>query len=356
MRAIQAKHSLNNYTTFGSSLNTRGFSAGTGFRFGFNGKENFDKYQDYGFRIYYPELGKFLSTDPIKSYYPWNSLYGYAENKPIQSIDLDGNEELSVIVPENQTGFTKLAIINISMIFLVVSEGKGSVTDFPFDRFNDIMSTGYRTKNEAILVSKLPSATEEMDVLIGRNYRLAKKSINGDQKATKKLQKRGINEVYSLDIQFNVVAENGGTIEQADALRKTNRPCYSIIFNQITNIDDINSCPSLIRAFIKIANEVFSDIEIGGTATNSQKGWGSTNFVCLPTVTNMKLSIEERSAHEAGHNMSYWHVHCDDAEGPCDGRNFEYDKSGLGSNIKPSVSTSNLINIINDSKNRKTIH
>ncbi len=84
-----------NYTPFGSSLNTRSFSAGSGFRFGFNGKENFDKYQDYGFRIYYPELGKFLSTDPLivfQQKYPELSSFQFASNMPICAIDLDGLE------------------------------------------------------------------------------------------------------------------------------------------------------------------------------------------------------------------------------------------------------------------------
>ena len=82
----------NNYYPFGSSLNTRSFSAGSGFRFGFNGKENFDKYQDYGFRIYYPSLGKFLSTDPLNKDYPWYSTYQFAGNMPIGAIDVDGLE------------------------------------------------------------------------------------------------------------------------------------------------------------------------------------------------------------------------------------------------------------------------
>ncbi len=81
---------------FGSSLNTRSFSAGSGFRFGFNGKENFDQYQDYGMRIYYPSLGKFLTTDPLKKDYPWYSTYQFAGNKPVVFIDRDGLEEFLV--------------------------------------------------------------------------------------------------------------------------------------------------------------------------------------------------------------------------------------------------------------------
>ncbi|MDP2174271.1 MAG: RHS repeat-associated core domain-containing protein [Bacteroidota bacterium] len=72
-----------------------------GYRYGFNGKE-IDKGSegmggggstyDYGFRIYNPSLGKFLSVDPLFKGFPWNSSYCYAENIPIAFIDIDGLE------------------------------------------------------------------------------------------------------------------------------------------------------------------------------------------------------------------------------------------------------------------------
>jgi RHS repeat-associated protein len=73
-----------------------------GYRFGFNGKE-IDKGEegmggggstyDYGFRIYNPSLGRFLSVDPLFKSYPWYTPYQFAGNKPIWAIDLDGLEE-----------------------------------------------------------------------------------------------------------------------------------------------------------------------------------------------------------------------------------------------------------------------
>lgn len=48
---------------------------------------------DYGFRIYDPRIGKFLSVDPLAKSYPWNSTYAYAEGDVIRSIDLDGLEK-----------------------------------------------------------------------------------------------------------------------------------------------------------------------------------------------------------------------------------------------------------------------
>ncbi len=72
----------------------RNFSAGS-YRYGFNGKENDPETgtQDYGMRIYNPNLGKFLSVDPLAKEYPWNSAYAFAENDVIRCIDVEGAEK-----------------------------------------------------------------------------------------------------------------------------------------------------------------------------------------------------------------------------------------------------------------------
>ena len=76
----------------------RKFSAGSGYRYGFNGKENDNEVkgegnqQDYGMRIYDTRLGKFLSIDPLTRSYPNLSPYPFAMNRPIDGIDLDGKE------------------------------------------------------------------------------------------------------------------------------------------------------------------------------------------------------------------------------------------------------------------------
>jgi len=92
-----------NYYPFGSVMNQRTYTApSTDYKYGFNGKE-LDKDDegmggggstyDYGFRIYNPNLGKFLSVDPLTKSYPWYTPYQFAGNKPIWAIDLDGLEE-----------------------------------------------------------------------------------------------------------------------------------------------------------------------------------------------------------------------------------------------------------------------
>lgn len=68
------------------------------YRYGFNGKEKDDEVKgsgaqyDYGFRIYDPRLGKFLSVDPLTKKYPELTPYQFASNRPIDGVDLDGKE------------------------------------------------------------------------------------------------------------------------------------------------------------------------------------------------------------------------------------------------------------------------
>jgi len=71
------------------------------YRYGFNGKEKDQEGEfgsitnyDYGFRIYNPAIGKFLSVDPLMSDYPELTPYQYASNTPIWAVDLDGLEAL----------------------------------------------------------------------------------------------------------------------------------------------------------------------------------------------------------------------------------------------------------------------
>ena len=75
---------------------------GEGYRFAFNGKEfdsevagNGNQY-DYGFRIYNPRIGRFLSVDPLTKSYPMLTPYQFASNMPIWAVDLDGKEALII--------------------------------------------------------------------------------------------------------------------------------------------------------------------------------------------------------------------------------------------------------------------
>jgi RHS repeat-associated protein len=89
--------SATDYYPFGLEMVGRTYSASE-YAFGFNGKINDEeilsngRWQDYGFRAYRSDIGRFVSVDPLKGAYPWYSPYQFAGNMPIWAIDLDGKE------------------------------------------------------------------------------------------------------------------------------------------------------------------------------------------------------------------------------------------------------------------------
>jgi RHS repeat-associated protein len=89
--------SANDYYPFGMVMPGRTFTASNDYRYGFNGKEK-DKNissltaYDYGFRIYNPAIGKFLSIDPFVGSYPMLTSYQFSSNSPIAGVDRDGLE------------------------------------------------------------------------------------------------------------------------------------------------------------------------------------------------------------------------------------------------------------------------
>jgi RHS repeat-associated protein len=82
---------------YGPANGTSSGAAGA-YRFGYNGKEKDNNGElglttyDYGFRIYNPGLGKFLSVDPLTKSYPMLTPYQFASNSPVSNIDVDGLE------------------------------------------------------------------------------------------------------------------------------------------------------------------------------------------------------------------------------------------------------------------------
>lgn len=110
-----------NYYPFGMEQPYRNWTADMKYRYGFNGKEKDQNGEwgltnyDYGFRIYNPAVGRFLSVDPLTRSYPWSwcTPYQFAGNKPIWAIDLDGLEEKPVnSIQEFQAKFPKLVPVN----------------------------------------------------------------------------------------------------------------------------------------------------------------------------------------------------------------------------------------------------
>ena len=114
------------------------------YRFGFNRKEDDRETstQDYGFRIYNPQIGKFLSVDPLKKKYPELSPYQFASNTPISAIDLDGGEALVVTIrPTSGSNDPALKQVHISKLISAVDQPTLTVRYDIMDGNNNIISS-----------------------------------------------------------------------------------------------------------------------------------------------------------------------------------------------------------------------
>lgn len=86
-----------NQVTGGGAYGTAGR-----YRYGFNGKENDNEVKgvgnavDFGSRIYDSRIGRWLSTDPLQSKYPSLTPYHFTGNNPINYIDIDGQDTISI--------------------------------------------------------------------------------------------------------------------------------------------------------------------------------------------------------------------------------------------------------------------
>lgn len=99
---------------------------------------------DYGFRIYDPRIGKFLSVDPIAKDFPWYTPYQFAGNKPIVAVDLDGKEEF-IYYYEYNNG-EPILIDKANNIEWRVDEANSSVNGIAYKPYNK--STGEPFRDE----------------------------------------------------------------------------------------------------------------------------------------------------------------------------------------------------------------
>jgi RHS repeat-associated protein len=151
------------------------------YRYGFNGKEK-DKNinsltaYDYGFRIYNPAIGKFLSVDPLTGSYPELTPYQFASNTPVQAIDLDGLERLDMT---NINATRRTATITVVHNAEIVNNSlPAEVSALSDSRYSS------RFRNTTLYTREIPQNGQPIDFITQAQY------------------ESGIG--IALDIQFNV--------------------------------------------------------------------------------------------------------------------------------------------------------
>jgi RHS repeat-associated protein len=321
----------------------RKYQSSNRYRYGYNGKENDPETvgtgsgtQDYGMRIYNPALGKFLSVDPLSKEYSWNSTYAFAENNPIQAVDLDGGEKLKAnIASKPINGKPGKAKITIELAYQVVTQGAGAVNgSIDPDKFKSLYSKGNRT----MYMTKLPSKDGEAEYLTPGQVKDAKDDIE-----------RGVSsqfDYYIVEVQYIFTVSNGTTLEEAIKW-KDNDPVSNGIIMTPTNLK--SSSDPLVNSIDKLATKVFSAAkgnETGGISLNESTSSVADNVIVLNPGFLGNLTTTEISVHEGGHNVAAENIHGTGS--------YEYGQKGLQSNTPGSIfpSENNTKAILKDNYNR----
>ncbi len=218
------------------------------YRYGFNGKEN-DKDiseggQDYGMRIYDGRLGRFLSVDPLTKEYPWNSTYAFAENDPINFIDLDGLEKakkgnilpncmiilmtqsdvkILANVPSSQGTFKIIKATNISDAYKAMKKYYGK------NKVNNLVLSTHGSSTPGIIGTR--PTKEEGKMVNSIHFDNIKNYLEGNDD---KLSTEDLDDVTALQSMLKLV-KNGGTFV-TDACMAGEGKAGKELINQISEL------------------------------------------------------------------------------------------------------------------------
>ena len=183
--------------------------ANSNYRYGFNGKE-LDKETsgtttyDYGFRIYSPGLGRFLSVDPLTEEYPWNSTYAFAENDVVRSIDIEGAGKYIKTNYRNAVG-----VIYETTIQSITKNETGKAVELNFHN-----ATGKLTTYD-VYESDLYDNGKAVDIKRDKNYRNKLSSeetkiLNKQRSARTQAEAPKESDPFDTNLQFeNFVFQKG---------------------------------------------------------------------------------------------------------------------------------------------------
>ena len=234
----------------------------SGYRYGFNGKEEDDEVKGdgnqiaYENRIYDPRIGRWLSLDPLQKKYPSESHYAFVSNNPIIFSDVDGRDKIYTLTIINKDGSVQIQKWTDKDFFVykhVSVSGFGNNRYYKQDLYVNVtinLTTGKGSySQEPGSRTQIPAATYAYNKLL--EFFSSKNYSNGSQNS-------GITYTSKFSIQVDgpktfAKIENGGMVNidallaLAGASSKSREPLKFII-------DDL-------AEWINHGNELYNSIE-----------------------------------------------------------------------------------------------
>jgi len=214
---------------------------------------------DYGFRIYDPRIGRFLSVDPLTKSYPMLTPYQFAANMPTWAADLDGLE--AIIHNQNDNSITIIGNIYI------VSEGKGKLN-----------STKIKTMTEERIVNQLSDIES---------------TIGGSQ----------------IKIKLNYITEDkdGNPLTYSSAVESAKNSVVTYTSSDGEKTDIAGWQTGVVVSTDEVGGSAFPDFQPGlmtPGSTNKAEGRGEFNSIRINRNLVQKMNGSggaEAAAHEIAH-------------------------------------------------------
>jgi RHS repeat-associated protein len=278
----------------------RKYPAGGGlYRYGFNGKEQ-DKETtgtstyDYGFRIYNPALGRFLSVDPLQKKFPELTPYQFASNTPIQAVDLDGREGIQYLETITNNGVSTVQRVVEVDVYVAVSRSKDAVHFYSKNPTSDAKIAGG-------VISDLKKEYKDNKFKDdqGNNvvWRFNVKTFEVDAAGTIDTKHSEL----SKDPSFKVTPEGGGAFQYRGVIVQQQHISDQVMPTEPTDIP------------------VFED-------GNFQRGFDVS-------VNNQYYSQKEQSSHTLGHEIAHFLLRLHPSSSVRDPDNTPAGHSGAGGGI-----------------------
>jgi RHS repeat-associated protein len=346
----------------------RTYSSQSSYRYGFNGKEKdlevaSTTTYDYGFRIYNPALGRFLSVDPLFKSYPWYTPYQFAGNNPVRYIDLDGLEEIDpiiVIQEPKSKGEPGLAYTTATKVYFVVTSGRGSLSEAQQSEINvtEIHQQLNSTSNQPAFLTTLPGPLGGG----GWNGAITPKVYDDLFSESERKKQNALSKIedpfYAVTVHFKVsiIVNEGMTFEKISKIVASNPKLYGVIFNSVTddqiremNIDNdfkilqVDANEQFLRAAKYAERDISGEAEAYGSVLRPNTN--PKNFDAIILNSNLSgaptLNMTDRIIHEIGHNITEM----------SHGINYDYKQKGFQSNKSPAPNSVNKTSIITTTPN-----
>jgi hypothetical protein len=225
-----------------------------------------------------------LSIDPLTKFYPWYTPYQFAGNNPVKFIDIDGLEEGTFKIDDQDK---RLATLTWEKIYVVVQAGEDAVDQvyldyLKSDKFKEGVSDDFNKGKGTTIYIRNP--------VFNKDGVLTSYSVSNQ----KQYDKEGQTDVWKINVKWDIVVHadnNTLNLEDAKAFLEENKKLNGYIVQGKASKADASGNTEIAHA----TDGVFRDVI-------------TLNPIPMNNLTeDNQFKYGKLIGHEVGHNAELTH-------------------------------------------------